>query len=353
LRFGVYLSPWDRNHAAYGTKAYVVHYRNQLRELLNNYGPLFEVWFDGANGGDGYYGGARETRYIDKATYYDWERTWQIVRDLQPDACIFSDAGPDVRWVGNERGIAGDPCWATLNRHDFVPGQAETSRLNAGDRPGSDWVPAECDVSIRPGWFYHPDQDNLVRSPTNLLDLYLCSVGRGASLLLNLPPDRRGLIHENDVRALRGFKHLLTRTFDVDLAQSALSAYGPSWIDDHRFGTYNAIDGDPQTYWYPGPGQMAELTLVFDQPVRFNIASLREYLPLGQRVEAFTLESRQSDGWHQFAQGTSIGNRRLLRTANDIRTDGVRLRITHSAAAPALAQLGLHCGPAARTAGKE
>ena len=127
LRFGVYLSPWDRNHAAYATPAYLTYYRDQLRELLGNYGPIYEVWFDGANGGDGYYGGAREKREIDRATYYDWEKTWQIVRDLQPTACIFSDAGPDVRWVGNERGTARETCWATLGRDDFVPGYADRS----------------------------------------------------------------------------------------------------------------------------------------------------------------------------------------------------------------------------------
>ena len=165
LTFGVYLSPWDRNHADYGRPDYLDYYRNQLRELMTGYGPLFEVWFDGANGGDGYYGGAREKRTIDRRTYYDWENTRQIVRDLQPDAVMFSDAGPDVRWVGNENGIAGDPCWATLNRDDFAPGEADEARLNPGDRPGTHWLPAECDVSIRPGWFYHASEDAKVKTP--------------------------------------------------------------------------------------------------------------------------------------------------------------------------------------------
>ena len=153
LLFGVYLSPWDRNHPEYGRPAYLDYYRGQLRELMTAYGPLFEVWFDGANGGDGYYGGAREKRTIDRRTYYDWENTRQVVRDLQNDAVMFSDAGPDVRWVGNEKGIAGDPSWATLDRGDFAPGEADEARLNRGDRPGTHWLPAECDVSIRPGWF--------------------------------------------------------------------------------------------------------------------------------------------------------------------------------------------------------
>ena len=145
--------------------------RNQLRELLSNYGPISEVWFDGANGGDGYYGGARETRTIDRKTYYDWPNTpWKIVRKLQPNACMFSDGGPDIRGVGNESGQAGATCWATLNGSDFAPGQAEAARLNRGDHPGTDWIPAECDVSIRPGWFYHATQKTLVsRTPRNFV----------------------------------------------------------------------------------------------------------------------------------------------------------------------------------------
>ncbi|MFH1265766.1 MAG: alpha-L-fucosidase, partial [Planctomycetota bacterium] len=160
LQFGVYLSPWDRNHADYGRPAYVEYYRNQLRELLTNYGPIFEVWFDGANGGDGYYGGAREKRNIDRATYYGWDVTRQIVRDLQPDAMMFSDVGPDIRWVGNESGYAGDPCWATYTPHGLngqapCPGQTAYQEGENGHRNGQYWLPAEVDVSIRPGWFYH------------------------------------------------------------------------------------------------------------------------------------------------------------------------------------------------------
>jgi len=204
IRFGVYLSPWDRNHPDYGRPEYLVYYRNQLRELLTEYGPVFEIFFDGANGGDGYYGGANERRQIDATTYYDWPNTWGLVRELQPDTILFSDAGPDIRWVGNERGIAGETCWATSNREDFAPGRADAARLNSGDRPGTHWVPAECDVSIRPGWFYHASEDDRVRTPENLMELYQASVGRGASFLLNLPPDRRGQIHENDVRSLQG-----------------------------------------------------------------------------------------------------------------------------------------------------
>jgi len=156
IKFGLYLSLWDRNRADYGQPSYIAYYRAQLTELATNYGLLFEIWFDGANGGDGHYGGAREKRTIDGATYYDWPNTWEIARELQPQAALFSDAGPDTRWVGNEKGVAGDPCWATLNAAGFYPGHAE--RLENGDRLGAQWIPAEVDVSIRPGWFFHPNE---------------------------------------------------------------------------------------------------------------------------------------------------------------------------------------------------
>jgi alpha-L-fucosidase len=345
LRFGVYLSPWDRNHADYAGPAYLAYYRDQLRELLREYGPISEVWFDGANGGDGYYGGARERRTIDKRTYYDWETTWQMVRGLQPGACIFSDAGPDVRWVGNERGIAGETCWATMNRDDFVPGEADQERLNRGDRPGTHWLPAECDVSIRPGWFYHPAEDDRVRMPETLADLYFQSVGRGASLLLNLPPDRRGQIHEADVRALQGFRRWHDRTFTVDLAQkaSAVSSIPPQSAE--RFAARNVLDGNRGTYWYAGDGVTSpELILEYDRPVRFNVVGLREYLPLGQRVEAFAVDAWQNEGWHEIARGTSVGNLRLLRMREQV-VHKVRLRISQAPVCPAVSAFSLFASP--------
>ena len=196
LKFGVYLSPWDRNHATTDARPTSPTTRRSSGNCSPAMAPIFEVWFDGANGGDGYYGGARETRRIDASTYYEWPKIWEIVRDLQPQANLHSDYGPDSRWVGNEDGVAGDPCWATLADERLAFGSADTARLNRGDRPGALWVPAECDVSIRPGWFYHPKEDGRVKSPEALMDLYYASVGRGATLLLNVPPDRTGRIHE-------------------------------------------------------------------------------------------------------------------------------------------------------------
>ena len=226
LKFGVYLSPWDRNNALYGTPAYIGIYRDQLRELLTQYGPIHEVWHDGANGGDGYYGGAREKRLIDKRTYYDWPKTWDLVRTLQPEAVIFSDVGPDLRWVGNEKGYANDTCWET---YDPVgpdggapaPGFTRDKEGQTGTRNGSHWMPPECDVSIRPGWFWHEKENDKVKTPRQLMDLYYRSVGRGGSLLLNVPPDRRGLLHENDVASLRDFGAMVRGTFRENLAAKA------------------------------------------------------------------------------------------------------------------------------------
>lgn len=344
LRFGVYLSPWDRNHAEYGRAGYLSYYRNQLRELLTQYGEVFTVWFDGANGGDGHYGGARETRRIDNRTYYDWPRTWEMVRALQPMACMFSDAGPDFRWVGNERGIAGDPCWATLDlsRPDRHPG-GTSEGLNSGERPGTAWVPAECDVSIRPGWFYHPKEDGQVKTPDQLLDLYYKSVGRGACLNLNIPPDRRGRIHENDVRSLREFGRRLAGTFADNLARAARLQASAARRGNPGFGPERMLDGDRNTYWStPDEERTPEVTLVWDRPVSFQVIEVREHLPLGQRVEALSVDAWRDGDWSEIARATSIGNRRLVRLDRPIAAERVRLRITRSAACPALSEIGLY-----------
>lgn len=344
LRFGIYLSPWDRNHRDYGRPEYLTYYRNQLRELLTQYGDIFEVWFDGANGGDGYYGGANEKRQINNKIYYDWPQTHQLVRALQPMACMFSDAGPDLRWVGNERGIAGEPCWATINNEGRYPGGTDRG-LNSGEHPGTDWVPAECDVSIRPGWFYHEKEDARVKTPAQLLDIYYKSVGRGANLILNLPPDRRGRIHENDVAALREFHRVLTATFAKDLARGAKAVASNTRGGARRFAAGKAVDHDAGTYWSTDDGVTTpELVLDLGAQKTFNVVSLREYLPLGQRIEAFALDQWQDGRWMEFARATSIGHRRLLRT-EPITTDKVRLRITQAPVCPALSEFALYAEP--------
>ena len=352
LKFGVYLSPWDRNTPLYGTSKYVAMYREQLRELLTGYGPVFEVWHDGANGGDGYYGGAREKRLIDKRTYYGWPQTWELVRSLQPDAVIFSDVGPDIRWVGNESGIAGETCWATYDPVGEdggmpAPGFVRAQEGETGHRHGSRWMPAECDVSIRPGWFWHPAEDARVKTPGELIDLYYKSTGRGASFLLNVPPDRRGLLHENDVASLRRFGDLLRATFSENLALGADAHTTTVRGNDPSFGPLNLLDGDRYTYWSTDDSvAMPEVSLELQRPVTFNVVRLRENIRLGQRVEAFAVERWEQGAWKKIAEGTSIGSCRLIRLGEAVTTTKVRLRITRCPVCPAISELGLYRQPA-------
>ncbi len=354
IKFGVYLSPWDRNHPEYGREEYLTYYRNQLEELTSEYGEVFEVWFDGANGGDGYYGGAREHRKIPGPVYYEWDKIHRIVRENQRGACIFSDTGPDVRWVGNEDGIAGDPCWPALSQStvEAAPDSAKTGDfsggdlaqawavdrkiLNRGERNGDLWRPAECDVSIRPGWFYHPAENDKVRSPENLLDLYFKSVGRGGSLLLNLPPTPRGKIHPKDAANLLEFRKLRDRMFTKDL-----SALGKFQADNVRagtdtFGPANLADGNPDTYWAADDHvRNGEIILTLPQPAAFTVISLREHLPLGRRIGGFRIEVDRGEGWETYASGESIGARRLIR--GPARKAGrIRLVISEADSAPVL-----------------
>jgi alpha-L-fucosidase len=343
LKFGVYLSPWDRNSASYGTPGYTGIYREQLRELLTQYGPIQEIWHDGANGGDGYYGGAREKRVIDKLTYYDWPKTWEMVRSLQPDAVIFSDVGPDLRWVGNEKGYANDTCWEAYDPVGAdggvaAPGWTRGKDGLTGTRNGSHWMPPECDVSIRPGWFWHEKENDKVKTPRQLMDLYYRSVGRGGSLLLNVPPDRRGLLHENDVASLRDFGALVRGTFRENLAAKARVKASN---ERRGYGPQNLLDGDRTTYWATDDAvKTAEVEFTLPAETKFNVIRLRENIQLGQRIDAFEIDLWRGGKWDTFARATSIGACRLIRTEDAI-TNRLCLRITQASACPALSDFGL------------
>lgn len=346
LKLGLALSPWDRNRKDYGSPEYIAFFRNQLRELLTNYGPIFEIWFDGANGGSGYYGGTHGIRMIDRRTYYDWKNTWQMIRELQPDTCIFSDAGPDVRWVGNEFGSAGDPCWNTFNSAPVIIGAANVNYQNSGQREATNWIPAECDVSVRPAWFYHTGE-KMTRSPTRLLDIYYSSVGRGASLLLNIPPNTHGRISETDASNLMALRKMIDATFKKDLAGGAKVTASNVRGGARKFGPSKVTDDERDTYWCTDDNVLTpELILEYKRPVTFNVVNLREYLPLGQRVDAWALDRWDNEAWTEFASGTSIGNRRLWRGAEDVTTTKVRLRIVKAAACPAISEFGLYLEPA-------
>jgi len=344
IEFGVYLSPWDRNHAQYGRPEYVTYYRQQLRELLTQYGPVFEVWFDGANGGDGYYGGACEKRQIDPAAYYGWDEIRRIVRDLQPNAIMFSDVGPDIRWVGNESGVGSETTWCRQDVMGKYPGQP-IPNLGEGDEDGTDWVPPETDVSIRPGWFFHESENRHVKSVAKLLEIYYQSVGRGTTLLLNLPPDRRGRIDEIDVNRLKQFQPILHSIFSVDLARQASTSASNTRGQCEAFSAAHLVDGRTDTYWATDDGvREATVELTFPQATRFNHVVLQEYVVLGQRIQQWKLEARTAGHWIRVDEGTTIGYKRILRFET-VQADAVRLIILRSKACPALASFGVFQAP--------
>lgn len=331
LKFGVYCSPWDRNSSTYGTVNYLPLYQAQLKELYNNYGELFMSWHDGANGGDGYYGGAKEKRSIDNTTYYDWKNTWQITRKMQPTASIFSDVGLDVRWVGNEHGYAADTSWATFTpmppkgQNVAVPGQSNYPDSPKGIRNGKFWMPAECDVPLRKGWFYHSNEKP--KTPNQLFDLYLKSVGRGAGLDLGLAPDTRGLLHEDDVASLKAFGDIVKQTFATNLAEKASVTASNS--RGTNFNSNLILDRNKKTYWATSDAVTESLiTLEFKDVVNFDLISLQEYIPLGQRVDSYTIERMENNRWTTIATGSSIGAKRLIKLDRSVNSNKIRVRLS-------------------------
>ncbi|RAV98701.1 alpha-L-fucosidase [Pseudochryseolinea flava] len=343
LKFGIYMSPWDRNHPQYGTPAYVQYYRNQLHELFTQYGPVFEMWFDGANGGDGFYGGTKETRRIQGATYYDWPTTLRQVEKLEPNVIFFSDAGPGVRWVGNERGVAGETNWNTITPDTLFAGKAGIEDLlQRGHPDGTTWIPAEVDVSIRPGWFYHAKEDSLVKSAEKLFDIYLTSVGRGSTLLLNVPPDKRGLIHERDIAVLRAWRNMIDNAFKTNHARhakaSATNVRG-------QMSDYNAdkiVDNNKETYWATDDNvTAATVELELNEPVIVKFIVMQEFISLGQRVKKFKIEAQQNGSWQTIGSGTTIGYKRILEV-DHANTKHVRITIEASRACPLLSNVEIY-----------
>lgn len=346
LKFGVYLSPWDRNHADYGKPEYITYFKNQLRELLSNYGDVFEVWFDGANGGDGWYGGANEIRKIDNKTYYEWESVHEIVRELQPDACMFSDAGPDIRWCGNEQGWVRETNWSLLNIDSVAPGVVpDIEWLRAGQENGSDWIPAEVDVSIRPGWYYHPSEDHKVKTLPELLDIYYHSVGRNASLLINLPVDTRGLVHETDVEQILKLAGVIKTDFSHNLLEGLAVSATNTRGNSSSFKADNVIDSDPESYWATDDGvKTASLAFDLGKSIEFNRFLIQENIRLGQRVKSFSLEAFIDDEWQEIAKETTIGRKRILRFPN-VTASKLRLTILDSKACPTISNVGIYLAP--------
>jgi alpha-L-fucosidase len=303
LKMGVYLSPWDRNHPKYGTPGYNDVFVNMMKEVVKNYGPFFEFWWDGANG-EGPNG---------KKQVYDWHRFEQTMRSIAPNTILFSDIGPDARWVGNENGIAGDPNWNTLDTAGFLRGAGapSTDTLNHGNVNGKVWIPAECDVSIRPGWFYHKEEDEKVKTPEQLFELYLKSVGRGANLLLNVPPDREGLINTHDSAALMGFKKLRDESFDKPITDKRFTAASSTYkIDLH-------------------PSQ------------KINCIVLNEDIATGQKIKSFTVQFKLNNNVVKELNGNTIGKKRILTfPATDV--DLIIIKIDEAKATPLLNEVSAY-----------
>jgi len=300
LKLGIYLSPWDRFHPEYGTDSYNQVYANMQKELLTQYGPIFEFWYDGANG-EGPNG---------KKQVYDWTLFHSMVNKFQPQAVQFSDSGPDIRWVGNERGYAYETMWSPLNRDEIYPGYPKFDDYRQGQENGKYWVAPEVDVSIRPGWYYHPEQDDKVKSPDSLMKIYVASVGRNANLLLNIPVDTRGLIHPNDSASMIGFKQLrdkgllnLYKPSDAIKSSSSAKGYSISKI----------VDTDKRSFWAADEkDSKPSFTYVLQKAINLNAILLQEPIQLGQRVKRYDVILTDENGQEELITGYTIGNKRIL-----------------------------------------
>ena len=293
------------------------------------------VFFDGAFsvGPDG------------KRQEYDWPGFTEVVRKYQPNAVIFSDGGPDVRWVGNERGYAAETNWCTVKKDFFYPGIGGVNdHLQTGHEDGELWIPTEVNTSIRPGWFYHRHEDDRVKSLNRLIDNWLHSVGMNGNFLLNLPPDPRGLIHENDIQRLTEFKAYLNDAFSINFARDAIASASNIREDSKTFNASRAIDGNRETYWATDDDVLrAFLEFDFQKPLEVNAVLLQEYIPLGQRVTSFTVEALVHDDFFRVATGTTIGNRRIVKFET-VRTPKLRIRI-HAKACPLISNIEVYRVP--------
>ncbi|MBX5438767.1 MAG: alpha-L-fucosidase [Thermoflavifilum sp.] len=347
LAFGLYCSPWDRHSAYYGQYRYVQLYRQQWEELASQYGPLFECWFDGANGGTGYYGGARENRRIDRSRYYGWDTTWTLIRRLQPGAVIFSDVGPDVRWVGNEKGYAADSTWETFTPQSPddrppAPGHVQTAYSPFGTKDGRYWMPAECDVPLRPGWFYHPEEQGKQKTPYQLWEIYIHSVGRGAVLNLGLAPTPQGKLDTQDVRILDTFGKWLRQAFAHNLAEKAsLQLNAPADLIPSpsmhaltdRNDTTDGIVADTL--------QHLCFTLQWPTPQAFTLLQLKEDIRFGQHIQDATIEAHTTEGWKQITKLYGVGANRIVELPEPLTTAALRISI-HTKAGLALSEIGVY-----------
>ncbi len=334
VKFGIYISPWDRNHPTYGTPEYNQVFKKTLDHALTNYGEVFEQWFDGACG-EGPNG---------KKQVYDWDLFNSTVYKHQSNAIIFSDRGPGCRWVGNENGFAGRTSWSPLDITKLKKGQSpDLTSANEGNKGGNIWVPSESDVSIRKGWFWRKSEDSTVKSLEHLLEIYYKSVGRNSLLLLNVPPDNRGLLPAVDSARLMEFRHALDKIFAVNYAQNYKSIDATNQRG-RKFAIKNILDDNYDSYWaIDDEITQASFTLEFAEAQSFNRVLIQEYIPLGQRVEAFSVEILDENGeWIKIANETTIGYKRIVLLEHIVSTKAVRINIEKSLACPIINNFGLY-----------
>lgn len=335
LRLGVYISPWDRNHPAYGTEEYNEVFAGCISEVLSEYGDIFELWLDGADDGQG-----------DAPSRYRWDYFISTALTLNPELVIFSDIGPGCRWIGNERGYAGETNWSLLNTAGFGPGRLAPSRdtLNCGNVHGAHWIPGEADVSIRPGWFYSPSTDDKLKTVDELMDIYYGSVGRNANLLLNVPPDRSGRISPVDSARLMEFRDAREEAFHIDYAKMSRAFSESVRNNSPRYAASNAVDGRYDTYWATDDSvTTASFTVFFRRDREISSVMLQEYIPLGQRVKEFSVECRQGETgeWVEVYRGTTIGYKRIVRFPK-VKASEVRLNILDSYACPLINNVAIY-----------
>ena len=353
IKFGVYLSPWDRNCPVYGQgKPYDDYFCNQLTELCTQYGELFTVWFDGACG-EGPNG---------KKQVYDFERYYALIRQLQPNAAI-SISGPDVRWCGNEAGDTRESEWSVLptgfytaemvaqnsqqtDDASFREKKIDDMERDLGSRQflqgakGYVWRPSETDTSIRPGWFYHPEEDDKVRSLETLLDIWYRSVGGNSTLLLNIPPDKRGLFHETDVQRLREIGDYLRKTFGNNLA---LNAQFTATSDDGYHPAGNMAVDSYDAYYKPFDGENAvTIGIKLAKTEEVTHVVIKEHIPMSQRIEQYVIEAKLPDGtWKEVNQGTTVGYKRIAKF-DPVTTDELRIQILDSRVCPIISFVGVY-----------
>lgn len=351
IRFGVYLSPWDRNHPLYGTgKPYDDYFIAQLTELLSNYGDICSVWFDGACG-EGPNG---------KKQYYDWNRYYATIRALQPDACIHV-CGPDIRWCGNEAGDTREAEWSVVPRRTANTEKVASASQQADDEEfrqrtiraqdrdlGSRailagetdliWYPTEVNTSIRPGWFWHAHENDKVRPLDKLIDIYEKSVGGNASFLLNIPPTNEGLFHENDVQRLHEIGRYIRTSYGTNLAALAML---DATLAAENHPIECVLQDDDSCYIPAQTDGKATVLIRWPEEISIHRVVLKEQILFSQRVEHFAIDALVNGAWKEVAKNTVIGHKRIV-VLDPVKTAALRIRITDARVAPTLKFIGVY-----------